>query len=191
MKRVLLVLLFANGAFTQPTTGSHVYDWQIPQQVKNCVASFAPLASSILRINLDINPYYLRGDFDGDGRMDLAIAMRSASDDTKLGTGICRAGMPPVLLGAISKGKPFSDDPADSIASVGWTVITRDFLEQVLKKSNPSRHLRTKISAKLAFTKGEMIYMPYEDAEGLIFFANGHFQWYTINSTMLPQNGPP
>ena len=191
MKRLMLALLFADSTFTQPTPGSHVYDWQIPRTVTTCVASFAPLASSPLKINLDINPYYLRGDFDGDGRMDLAIAMRSVNDDTKLGTGICRGGMPPVLLGAICKGKPFSDDPADSIASVGWTVITRDFLALALKKSNPSRHIKTGIGSKLARAKGEMIYMPYEDAEGLIFYADGRFQWYTINSTMLPQDGPP
>jgi hypothetical protein len=191
MKRLVLVFLFADAAFPQPETGRNVYDWQVPQQVKKCVASFAPLAKSLLKINFDINPYYLRGDFDGDGRNDLAIAMLSANDNTKLGTGICRGGMPPVLLGSIGQGKPFSDDPADSIASVGWAVITRDQVIQILKTSNPSRHQKTRIRAKLAMVKGEMIYMPYEDAEGLIFFAGGHFQWYTINSTMFPQAAPP
>lgn len=57
MKGEMLVFLFAAKAFTQPTMDSHVPDWQIPQHVKNCVASFAPLANSPLKVNLDINPY--------------------------------------------------------------------------------------------------------------------------------------
>lgn len=189
--RWLILLCVVNAvAFSQVTIENHVYDWQIPQQIKQCVASLAPLANSPLKINFDINPYYLRGDFDGDGQMDFAIAMRSSTDDSKLGTGICRATKTPIVLGAISKGKRFSDDPADSIASVGWTVITKEVLSHVLQKSNAARHLKTGIRTTLARAKGEMIYMPYEDAEGLIFFIDGHFRWYTINSVMLPQDQP-
>lgn len=190
MRWFILVSVIGAFGFSQPTTETRVYDWQVPQQIKDCIASLAPLSNSPIKVNFDINPYYLRGDFDGDGQMDLAITMRSSVDDSKLGTGICRGGKAPVLLGAISKGKRFSDDPADSIASVGWTVITRGALAQVLQKSNASRHQRTGIRSTLTRARGEMIYMPYEDAEGLIFFVDGHFQWYTINSVMLPQDQP-
>lgn len=187
MRCGLVVAVLIVGIASPQTAEDSTYPWQTPQQVRDCVATFSRLARGPVVVNRSINPYYQRGDFDGDGRVDLAVTMRSKSDEGALGTGICLAAGPSVLLGRIALGKPFSDDPADSVASTGWAIITRSELSRILQRSNPGRHRQTGIANLLATSKGELIYMPFEDAEGLIFFRGGQFRWYTINSTEMPQ----
>jgi len=167
---------------------SNAHDWQVPSQIKQCAVSMVPLAISSIKLDYSVNPFYLRGDFDGDGFMDLAIALRGVTDDTKSATGICRAKGRSVLLGSLAKGHVFNDDIAESVPSAGWTVVSRDALLQILRLSKPPRQRVSGLRKKLAQVKGEIIYMPYEDGEGAILYVYGHFEWYTINSVLFPQD---
>ena len=165
--------------------------YRVPDRIKACLAESMPLARSKLVLDSARNPYYLRGDFDGDGRPDLAIALKSKTVASQVGIGICRDKLPPVLLGSIAKAKPFfDDDPRDGVESPGWVVVTRAELFRILKKTNPRRQATTGIMSRIAAALGEMIYMPYEDSEGVIYYWHGQFRWYTINSIDFPQEEP-
>lgn len=188
MRFQVLIFFYVLTVRAQLIQEINAYDWQIPKQVKQCAVSLAPLAISSIKLDYAVNPYYLRGDFDGDGFMDLAIALRGATDDTKSATGICRARGPSVLLGSLVKGHVFNDDIAESVPSVGWTVLSRDALLQILRLSKPPRQRVSGLRKKLAQGKGEIIYMPYEDGEGVILYVYGHFEWFTINSVQFPQD---
>ena len=159
----------------------------VPHRIKACLAESMPLARSELVLDSSRNPYYLRGDFDGDGQPDLAIALKSKNQASQEGIGICRDKLPPVLLGDIAKGKSFpEDDPEDGVESPGWVVVTRAELFKILKATNPRRNATTGIMSRLATASGEMIYMPYETSEGVIYYWHGQFHWYTIYSDVFP-----
>lgn len=190
MKVVALTFFFVftvRGQFIQNT---NVDDWQIPLQVKRCAASLVSPAVTSFTLSESVNPYYLRGDFDGDGFMDLAIALRGATDDTKSGTGICRAKGRSVLLGSLAKGHVFNNDIAESVPSNGWTVVSRDALMEILRLSRPPRSRLAGLRRKLAQGKGEVIYFTYEDGEGVIIYNDKKFEWYTINSLEFEQDIP-
>ena len=160
--------------------------WRVPETIANCLVAAAPSSKSQLMLDSSRNPYYLRGDFDGDGKTDLAIALKSKSEPFQVGIGICRGTMAPVLLGSIARGKRFTEDAADMVTSPGWRVITRKELIKILASTVPQRHRQTGILYKIADSTGEMIYMPYETEEGVIYYWHGSFRWYVINSSDLP-----
>lgn len=164
--------------------------WQVPKQVTDCANSLVRFAVTSIKLDYEVNPFYLSGDFDGDGFMDLAIALHGVGDSTRSGTGICRAKGPSVLLGTLAKGFVVNNEIAESVPSAGWTVVSRDGLLQVLKDSNPPRERVAGLRKKLARGKGEVIFMPYEDGDGVIIFGGSRFEWYTINSIVFPQDPP-
>lgn len=168
----------------------NAYEWQVPRKIKQCALSLATQAVSSIKLDLTVNPYYLRGDFDGDGLMDLAIALRGATDDTKSATGICPGKGSAVLLGSLAKGHIINNDIAESVPSAGWAVVSRGELLQILRLSRPPQQRVYGLRKKFVQGKGEIIYVPYEDGEGAILYVNGHFEWYTVNSVLFPQDIP-
>lgn len=188
MRLTTLMLFFALTIRAQFILESNGYDWQVPSQVKQCAASLISLAVTSIKLDYSVNPYYLRGDFDGDGFIDLAIALRGSTDDTKSATGVCPARGRSVLLGSLAKGHVFNNDIAEAVPSVGWTVVSRVALLEILRISKPPQQRVAALRRKIAEGKGEIIYMPYEDGEGAILYASRRFEWYTINSVLFDQD---
>jgi RHS repeat-associated protein len=71
-----------------------VSEYNVPQEVTRCMKSLG----TAYEISGKINPFYLRGDFDGDGSSDYAVLIRK---DSQQGVMICRrAAAKPTVLGA-------------------------------------------------------------------------------------------
>ena len=161
-----------------------LYDWIIPDQVRKCLTNGSKRAKTQLRPNMESNPFYLRGDFDGDGQMDLAVAVRGHGEE-EIGVVLCAGSFNITVLGSIAKGVFFSDIPGDRIMSLGWCVLRKAEILDILASNNPRRH--DSIRRKIPVIRGEMLFFPAEDGMGMIYFLDGRYRWYTINSVMLPQ----
>ena len=89
---MLLALLFLTAlANAQGENALH------PEAVENCVQNHAVKGRFI--VNFKTNPYYLRGDFDGDGEPDYAVAIRGKKT-MRNGVLICTARKQVFVLGA-------------------------------------------------------------------------------------------
>src|SRR5262245_44908662 len=109
-----------------------------------------------IRVRTAANPYYLRGDFDGDGCPDYAVAIRGPKT-RRNGVLICTCKDQAFILGADNPIKPpFSDVPGDSFVSSHWMVYTR---EETLTMTIAKKGETIPGSA----IKGETIAMSFED----------------------------
>jgi hypothetical protein len=89
---IVLVLWQAPSASAQRNT---VSEYNVPLEVTRCMKSLG----TAYEISGKINPFYLRGDFDGDGKPDYAVLIRK--DDSQQGVMICRSvAAKPTVLGA-------------------------------------------------------------------------------------------
>ena len=108
-----LSLTFAPGLSTaQPRP----LDYQLPAWAAKPWA--AASAANHIEISGAINPFYQRGDFDGDGKADLAILVRDKTSG-KIGILMLHRAGKPVLLGA---GRPFGNGGDDFAWIDRWSV---------------------------------------------------------------------
>ena len=120
------------------------------------------------------NPYYLRGDFDGDKKPDYAVQVRS--DKGGMGVLICTAKLSVFLLGSgISGGKPFSDMENDNFLATNWMVYTK---EQVAELEYMGGVNGPWPVPKIA---GEAIAMIWEDGIALIYWDGKNFKWAGVD----------
>ena len=86
---------------TGPAECAHPAPWRLPKWFQA-----ARVLDPALEISCHLNPFYLRGDFDGDGRPDLAVLVAQRVS-RKLGIAVVhRRDLSVALLGA---GKPFGN----------------------------------------------------------------------------------
>jgi len=116
--------------------------------------------------DMNTNPYYLRGDFDGDGRPDFAVAVKGTKSKRN-GVLICLASGVRVILGADNRTTPpFSDMHDDNFVAPNWQVATRsDIL--AFRKTNRN----------VSVPKGESILMVWEDGIHYIYWDRTKFRW--------------
>jgi hypothetical protein len=114
-----------------------------------------------------INPFYLRGDFDGDGKADYAFRIKSKADHSS-GIAIWLSSLRRfVILGA---GKPFefSGSIAANLNFLNtWTVYGKRAIERGVESGSPPHLIGEAILA------GER-----EGASGLIYWNRKSFVWY-------------
>ena len=111
--RSAVALMFASGLSTaQPLP----LDDQLPAWAAKPWA--AASAANHIEISGAINPFYQRGDFDGDGKADLAILVRDKTSG-KIGILMLHRAGKPVLLGA---GQPFGNGGDDFSWIDQWSV---------------------------------------------------------------------
>jgi hypothetical protein len=128
------------------------------------------LASSV-EINATTNPYYLRGDFDGDGKADYAVSVRGRTTKRN-GLLICAGNGRTFALGADQPLKPpFSDMPNDNFIAPNWMVYSTAETRAlaVFKGIN--------VPAVPARLLGETIAMIWEDGIALIYWDGRAFRW--------------
>ena len=139
----------------------------MPEAVSKCLARRE--VNTYAAVNSAVNPYYLRGDLDGDSRLDYAVAVR-ARRTQKLGVAICLSTGEVALLGA-GYGVRFSDMPDDNFISSDWMIVSGSELV------NRFRALGLPLPRLASGLEG--ILMPWEDGFGLIVRTNGLFKWYS------------
>jgi hypothetical protein len=97
---------------------SRKVDWNLPQDVRKRLeaAKFFDYYS----LSDAVNPFYLRGDFDGDGKADYAILV-TARKDQKRFIAICRSGTKDIEI--------ISDRDVSSVFDPKKPISTKDDLE--------------------------------------------------------------
>jgi len=126
----------------------------IPTRIKTCMESQALKA---YRIDSRVNPYYIRGDFDGDAKADFAV-MIVGPNSTSSGLAICQGNGRHFILGAGSRPE-FSHKKDDNFLSSDWEVLTlAEFRNQVYDKK------------AAANAKGEVILLSWEDGSSYIYW---------------------
>jgi hypothetical protein len=162
------LILLAYGALTfgceaAPGQGEVVY----PEQVFKCLAK--PVASD-LDVMTDFPPYYLRGDFDGDGKPDYAVAVRGRKTKRR-GVLICDAQGRVFVLGADNPIEPpFSDVERDNFVAPNWVVYSRS-------ETMSLGRLAGGVPYPLPRILGETIGMIWENGTALIYWDGHRYRW--------------
>lgn len=164
MKTVLALSLLMSTLLAVPLEGELIH----PKMVRECLER--PTIKSQLKVMTDVNPYYLRGDFDGDGLVDYAVSVQGIKT-RRNGVLICTGKNKAVALGAINSLKtPFSDKPNDNFASPNWQVMTKKEALEVYNYSSDK-------PVRVALPKGETIAMTWEDGVCLIYWDGSRYRW--------------
>jgi hypothetical protein len=136
-----------------------------PDRVAECLKS--PKASG-LTVLVDNNPFYLRGDFDGDGKADYAVSVRSKKGGT--GVLVCAGNGSLFLLGTGLGGGQFSDMPQDNFLAPQWAVYTKQEVTAL-------GAFQSNVPRPVPPVKGEAIAMIWEDGISLIYWDGAKFSW--------------
>ena len=121
----------------------------------------AASAANNVEISGAVNPFYQRGDFDGDGKADLAILVRDKATG-KIGILMLHRAGKPVLLGA---GRPFANGGDDFAWIDEWSVDDGG--------SNPRR------SGRSAAGPTDALWVAKEGAaSALIRYRNHRYVWH-------------
>ena len=114
-----------------------------------------------------INPFYLRGDFDGDGKPDYAVLVLSNKDHSR-GIAIWLSSQAKIFV--LGAGRPFKlshGDSADFEFMNVWQVYGKKPVERGVQAGPPPRLM------------GEALLVgKKESASGLIYWNGQQFVWY-------------
>ena len=161
--RKIFAVLFAVGLTAARGPAEEPFQ---PDRVARCLKSPRTAGLSVLSGN---NPFYLRGDFDGDGKPDYALAVRSKTGGT--GVLICGGNGSLFLLGAgISGGSRFSDMEQDRFLAPQWAVYTKQDVTAL-------GAFQVNVPRPVPTVKGEAIAMIWEDGISLIYWDGSKFMW--------------
>lgn len=136
-----------------------------PERLAQCLKS---PKSANLSVLTDRNPFYLRGDFDGDGRPDYAVSVRSQDGGT--GVLICAGNGEVFLLGGGIGGGKFSDMPRDRFLAPNWAVYSK-------REVTALGAFQSNVPHPVPLVKGESIAMIWEDGISLIYWNGKSFKW--------------
>jgi hypothetical protein len=123
--------------------------------------------ATLYALDSSINPFYLRGDFDGDGRPDYAVRIKSKTG-SESGIAVWLSSLHKFMV--LGAGVPFRVS--------GTTVKSLDFLNtwQVFSKGAVERGVESGPPPQL---KGDAIWAgKAESASGLIYWNGKSFAWY-------------
>lgn len=134
----------------------------VPWRIHTC---FEPPKLGSYKIDTRINPYYLRGDFDGDGKPDFAV-MIVGPNSKSTGLAVCQGDGRSFVLGAGTTPK-FSTKEDDNFLSSDWEVLTPvEFREYLYDKKAG------------ALAKGEVISLNWEDGNAYIYWDGKRYCWF-------------
>ncbi|WP_263418395.1 hypothetical protein [Terriglobus albidus] len=130
-------------------------EYNVPKEVEACIKSVGGVT-----IRGSINPFYLSGDFDGDGNLDFAVQVQRASNNGLL---MCLSTRHPILLGAGS--------------SVLWPSSTpwRFDAWSIIPKNSPS------ISHPPGIHRDTILLEVKESASGLLYWNGKNFAWKQLS----------
>jgi hypothetical protein len=117
------------------------------------------------KINRDINPFYLRGDFDGDKKIDYALAVIESTTEKK-GFLIYHPSTKKYFV--VGAGKSITNRPMDDYSMIdAWQVFDERVVEQGVTDLKPPKLI------------GEAILIQkLESSSGLIYWDGKEYKWY-------------
>jgi hypothetical protein len=165
----LLPLLIASSPDVGRTDDGTPY---VPPATEDCLN--APAIKSMVEVVFYANPFYLRGDFDGDGKPDYAIALRGPKTKRN-GVLFCMANKTLYLVGADQPLRPASSDmPNDNSVAPNWEIFTKADIANL-------KRFDINVPNPLPKTAGEAVAMIWEDGLALIYWNGSHFSWAGCN----------
>jgi hypothetical protein len=141
-----------------------LFESNLPEEL-NHLYSQAKI-KDVYSIRTDLNPFYLRGDFDGDKKQDYALGIADRKTNKK-GILIYHTGTKTHYI--IAAGKPLSNSNGGNDYS--WMDAWKVYVE---------REVGTGVGEKEKITlKGEAILaMKVESGSGLIYWTGKNYSWY-------------
>jgi hypothetical protein len=136
-----------------------------PEPVRQCLSGEA---TSALMALYDANPFYLRGDFDGDGKPDHALQVRHKTKGA--GVVVCSGSGAVFQLGSGLGGDVFSNKPDDNFFARHWEVMTPQQVNQL-------RTFKQNVPRPVPNVSAESIAMVWDDGIGLIYWDGKQFRW--------------
>lgn len=141
-------------------------DFVEAEPVRRCLEN-SRLAGLVLLT--DTNPYYLRGDFDADGRPDHAIRVRRPSTGGN-GVVVCSGHGAVSILGKGIGGDAFSDMRDDRFLARHWEVLSKEDVSAL-------RAFSQNVPRPIPTVRAESIAMVWEDGICLIYWDGKRFRW--------------
>jgi len=160
MRQVELLLLLLPLPFLMALAGGNEHP--VPTQIQACIES---VELKSYKIDFRVNPFYLRGDFDGDGKPDMAV-MVLGPHSKSTGLAICQGNGKRFVLGAGSQ-PPFSNKRDDNFLSSDWEAVTANAFRKLLYDQKLG-----------ALAKGEVIVLNWEDGSGYIYWDGSRYCWF-------------
>ncbi len=162
---VLLPLLMTSVVQFGRADDEHPY---VSPAIEACLKQ--PAVKSVAELVFYANPFYLRGDFDGDGKPDYAIAVRGPKT-RRNGVLFCLANKTTHVVGADRPLRPpFSDMPNDNFVASNWEVFTKADIADL-------KRFDTNVPNPVPRTIGEAVAMIWEDGIALIYWNGTRFLW--------------
>lgn len=167
MKFYLIFIIFmgANVAYAQ--TDEEYRDWVQKQNIPIDVHRAFRLKNlyETYKISFHINPFYLRGDFNGDSKSDIAILIEEIKSGKK-GLAIYNHGSDSIFI--IGAGIPFYDGRADDFRHIDiWTVYEKAKVGRGMDEGEPP------------ILVGEAILIEKSETSSvLIYWNKNKYDWY-------------
>jgi hypothetical protein len=134
----------------------------VPAAVRRTIAN-GPLAKAY-ELSFHLNPFYLRGDFNGDGKVDHAVLVKHLATG-KIGVAIVHGGSNKVvILGAGTRGGAGGDD-------FEWMDYWQVYPKGPVKRGVGERTVPLLVGEALLVGKSEA-------ASGLIYWNGRKYVWY-------------
>jgi hypothetical protein len=160
---IITALVFSN-ALAEP---ADTLPWNIPEHLRPAIER--PSFKAAFDVGSWLNPFYLRGDFDGDGTPDYALLVIHLSDGKK-GIVIWLSTRPnsgPTIFGAGTKSRTGGGDYDDWGFFDAWQVYGKRTVIQGVGEGKPPK------------LTGEAILIERsEAASGLLYWDGKQFRWY-------------
>jgi hypothetical protein len=165
MRNVFIVLVMVCFSAVSGWSAEDTDQIIFPRKIMKCLKHPKAVGLTVLT---DTNPYYLRGDFDGDGKPDYALQVRTQKSNIG-GLLICAGDGSLFLLGSEIGGSQLTDSLVDAFRSSDWDVLTK---EEVIAVA-PGRFI---ILPPKSNIKGESIEMAFEVESILIYWDGKAFR---------------
>lgn len=131
--------------------------FNITGEIRECLNA----VGSKYKVSGRINPFYLRGDFRGDGKPEVAVLITAATTGEK-GVAVCGGANKPVVLGAGSTFQKVKDLSFDA-----WHVYPKGSVHRGVEAGAPP------------VLRGEAMILEWsESASGLVYWNGKTFRWY-------------
>lgn len=142
---------------------------EVPFQPNGIAECLKRPTTAGLAVLADNNPYYLRGDFDGDGKPDYVVVVRSQKRGGA-GVLVCAGSGLVFLLGSGISGVQFSDMAQDRFIAPQWAVFTKLDVKGL-------KAFQANVPRPVPPVKAESIAMIWEDGICLIYWDGTRFKW--------------
>jgi hypothetical protein len=156
-------------AFAFLAQSDSAFRFSIPERLQPLIESQSFKAT--LNVGAWLNPFYLRGDFDGDGSPDYAVLVINRKDGKK-GIAIwlsTRHDSQPIRVGAGTKSPVGEGDSDDWSFFDAWQVYGKQDIRQGASERRPPQLIGEAILIARA-----------ESASGLLYWDRKQFRWYQL-----------